>query len=159
MNANGLIVGSLATVLLGLTGCDILAPTQPKQEIAQSKPAAVVLTDVPLVDVTQNLKLSDLLLGRSNDGMINTNGDMRPFWIVSGRVENTTDSPVKNIRLQVRIGNKDGDTDLDSAVLILKDEVPPYSTVSFKRAVQLLLPEKGWAWNCYVLDATTQAYR
>jgi hypothetical protein len=149
-----LIWCSLAAGLLLLTGCDF---TRPKPQTVTSRPTQSTTDDIgkdiPLDDPSKNLPLADLNLVKSDARRLS--GDLRPFWIVSGRIENHTVLPVKNIRLRITLRYRGTLTDVDSADVILKDELSAGTTSSFMQAIQILPPDKPWEWDCTVMEATT----
>ena len=143
-----------AASLLLLTGCDF---TRPKPQVTASQPTQSttddVGKDVPLDDPSKNLPLTDLSLVKSDARRLS--GDLRPFWIVSGRIENNTVLPVKNIHLRITLRYRGTLTDVDSADVVLKDELSAGTTSSFMQAIQILPPDKAWEWDCSVIEATT----
>jgi hypothetical protein len=150
----------LATSLFLVTGCDFTHPKPaPVAQKETTQPDLEKLfTDVPLDDPDKNLPLSDLSLARVN-GMRALAGDLRPYWVVSGRIHNDTALPVKDIHLHITIRTKGSEEEIDSAELILKNEIPADDTVSFMQNIQLLPTQGAWEWDCTVAGATTQYFK
>ena len=137
-----------------IAGCDI---TRPKPNNVTTHPlrssADDIGKDIPLDDPSKNLPLTDLRLAKSDARRLT--GDLRPFWVVQGRIQNNTVLPVKDIHLRITLRYRGTITDVDSADVILKDEIFAGTTTSFMQAIQILPPDKAWEWDCTVLEART----
>jgi len=153
---------ALLLVLCAMLGCAPSSSIQPQPQSQkallksnQASPTPSTATSELSTDSAQTLiNLSDLVLERDRTGAFNTNGDLRPFWIVSGRITNLSGSTVTILRLKLIATEKNTGHDLDTAVITIKQEIPKDATVSFRRDVQLMLPASGWGWICLVDGAT-----
>ncbi len=95
----------------------------------------------------------DLVMRRSNAFRID--GDLRPIWIVSGRIRNNSDVEVKSVSIRIQITSKTKDEDkvVDATTLTIDTDIPPDSVSSFSRTVQLMPPNTEWNWNYDVINA------
>lgn len=153
----------LVSVVCVLAGCDQAHQTQATPTPQPSSPPQSIATipsaapkELSTDDAQTSLKLSDLVMERDHSVLYSTSGDLRPFWVVSGRITNQDVLTVTSVRLHLEVADKTTGHDLDSAVLNIKEEIPPLATVSFRRVVQLMIPARGWSWICLVDSATVK---
>lgn len=149
----------LILALSVLAGCDLTPREQTQSQprtTAVPAPKPTAPTEMSTDEAQTDLQLSDLLLGSKTQVISSTNGDLRPLWIVSGRITNVSGSTVTSVRLKLIASEKASGHDLDTAILPIQQNIPPNATVSFRREVQLMLPDRGWAWTCLVDGATVQ---
>jgi hypothetical protein len=149
-----LAVLAVLTAFGTFTGCDLAQHDRKKAAIQPAHPTVDDIgKDIPLYDPSKNLSITDLSLVKS--GARSISGDLRPFWILSGRIENKTELPVKNLHLRVTLRYRGTATDVDSAEVAVNDEIPGGATSSFMRDLQILPPRQPWEWDCTATEATT----
>lgn len=137
-----LIVACLACLTVG---CNTSQPT-PQSRRPSASPYTNAPHEMSVDDSQVTFKLSDFTLER-DPATSSTGSDLRPFWVVSGRIFNSSQTiTATSVRLKLIFADKESGHDLDSAVVNVQQEIPPLTTVSFRRKVQLMLPPKGWAW-------------
>jgi NAD(P)-dependent dehydrogenase (short-subunit alcohol dehydrogenase family) len=144
--------------IYALTGCDTRnqPQSQPNGTIATPAPKTNAPKEMPTDEAQADFALTDLVLESNHSAIFNTNGDRRPFWIVSGRITNISSMTATSVRIKLVASEKASGRDLDTAVLDIKQEIPSAATVSFRRDVQLMLPAQGWSWVCSVDGATVR---
>ena len=93
----------------------------------------------------------DMTMQRSK--VFRTDGDLRPFWLISGRIENNSDVEVKKVSIRIQVTDKATDRVVDTATLVIDIEIPSGSVGSFSRSIQLMPPNGQWGWNYDVINA------
>jgi hypothetical protein len=115
-------------VLLGSAGCDS-QPAAPRPSTVAAAPAK------PIVAPSQ-LEFSGLVMQKSPKYSIS--GDLRPFYVVSGRIQNNSRYTVTAVRLFVQVWT--ANRKQDTAVLNLKTDILPSEAQTFQQGIQLLPP-------------------
>jgi hypothetical protein len=135
-----------AVSLLASCGCES-QPAVPQQTTvaAAAAPAKPVVT-------TAQLEFSDLEMRRSSKFSIN--GDLRPFYRVSGRIQNNSPYTVTAVRFFVQVWTANGKQ--DSAVLNLKTNILPSEAQTFMQDIQLLPPPGKWNWQYEALSVEAE---
>jgi len=82
------------------------------------------------------------------------NGDLRPFYVVSGRIQNNSPYTVIGVRLFVQVSTAHGKQ--DSAVLSLKTNILPGEPQTFQQTIQLLPPPGKWNWQYEALSVEAE---
>jgi hypothetical protein len=118
---------AIAVSLLG-GGCDS-QPAAPRPSTVAAAPAK------PTVAPSQ-LGFSDLVMQKSPKFSIS--GDLRPFYVVSGRIQNNSRYTVTAVRLFVQVWT--ANRKQDTAVLNLKTDILPSEAQTFQQGIQLLPP-------------------
>ena len=80
-------------------------------------------------------------------------GDLRPIWIVSGRITNYSPDELKSVTIQIEILKKSDQSSVDQASITVDADIPSVATVGFSREVQLLPPDVPWNWSYFVTKA------
>ena len=104
--------------------------------------------------MTTELEFSGLAMQKSSKFSIT--GDLRPFYLVSGRIQNNSSYTVTGVRLFVRIWTVDAKQ--DSAVLNLKTYILPGEAQTFDQETQLWPPLGKWNWQYEALSADAEDY-
>jgi hypothetical protein len=143
------------SLCLLLIACDTQQPAQ--KPVAQPQPLKKV--DVLVDDPDTKLTLSNLGLAPAKS-YVKMFKDLRPYWTVTGRIQNQTMFPMRNVRLQAHMVERDTNVEADSTVFELSQEIPANSTVSFAQAIQIQPPAGHlWRWECGVVEAHTDDYK
>jgi hypothetical protein len=145
----------LLVLLIGCDDVDKTTSTDP-QPVTSSAPATPT-TPAPATIPQEQIELFDGSMARSNERILT--GDLRPLWIVSGRIRNYSGEDLAHLRLQVHIferRNEGNGTLRDEANLDLETDIPAGGVGSFSRQVQLLPPPKAWDWDWVVVEARTK---
>gem|GEM_PF-6612988 len=102
------------------------------------------------------LSLFEASMVRSTSRMLS--GDLRPIWVVSGRIENHTQYFVEEVWVEVTLYNTQTGKQADSSVIKLEHlRLPPNdSVVAFSRSIQILPPSTGWGWRYEIISAMTE---
>jgi hypothetical protein len=145
-------------VVLPMYGCDAGSETaQPQAQKAQANSMVTPRPTVPLkpqeIAGCLSILSRDTTLTRSSRFQLS--GDLRPFWRVSGRVQNTCPYNISNATLFVVVFKKGGSyEELDSSELILTGTVAANSTRGIEEDVQLRIATRdgGWEWNIYPIS-------
>jgi hypothetical protein len=103
------------------------------------------------------IRLFDTNVVRSKDEM--HKDDLRPVWIVSGRLENHTQYFIDEVWIAVTFYNTRTGKDADSSVIKMEHlRLPPNNAVvAFSRSTQMLPPSTDWGWRCEIIQALTEA--
>ena len=80
-------------------------------------------------------------------------GDLRPFWIVSGRIRNHSALELRNVTFKISINSRATSSEVDTANLAIDTDILPGSIGSFSREIQILPPNGGWDWSYAVIRA------
>ena len=132
----------------------LLVACEPSSTPCPADNQTATKTSVPVVVDPDLISLSDGNMDRSTAFRID--GDLRPLWIVSGRIRNNSATELRSVILKISIISKASSIELDTAQLTVDADFPPDSAVSFKRTVQLLPPSSGWGWTWSVVKAVPQ---
>ena len=137
-------------------------PKQQPQSTSQSVP--VPKADEGHIDLW-DIKLFDLEM-RASDVRALT-GDVRPSYLVSGRIENDTGKTLGSVTIRILVEST-GSPDkadphynkywqiFDQADLEIRGPIPPFMR-GFSQQVQLLPPRgKAWTWEANVVRATAE---
>jgi len=135
----------ISLVVLCALGCDQLQETQKAATPTKAEIKMPVPIDSDLIDPF------DMTMKRST--AFRMDGDLRPIWIVSGRIRNRSDVEVKSVSIHIEIDLKGTYTSVDSTVLTLETEIQPHSVGSFSRSIQLMPPNDAWEWKYDVVKA------
>ena len=144
MNRASVCIGCLAALLL-LSGCDMFqdAPKSPP-------PAAKVIASPPTVSPF----FIDVVEGKlQRSSAFRIDGDLRPVWIVTGRVRNLSDVEIKSFSLKIDILSKPSSDLVDEAILVVDTDILPGAVGSFSREIQILPPKTPWEWTCDPIKA------
>jgi hypothetical protein len=138
----------LSLALLSMLACDQVqeAPKAPVPATAEIKTPAKIDTDL--------IGTFDMTMKRST--AFRMDGDLRPIWIVSGRIRNLSDVEVKSVSIRIEIDLKGEPTSVDSTILTVDTEIQPHSVGSFSRSIQLMPPDKAWEWDYNVVKAVAK---
>jgi muconolactone delta-isomerase len=130
---------SVLAILISIIGCDQV------QDTPKAPMPAPAMAVVPATIDRDLVKLSDPKIERSKAFRID--GDLRPIWIVSGRIRNLSDIDIKSVSISVRVESRPPHFDLlDESILKIDVDIPAHSIASFSRDVQLLPPSIPWQW-------------
>jgi hypothetical protein len=139
-------VGVLA-VLLFIFGCDQFQDTS-----KTATPAPVPVENKPPATINPELvELFDGVMQRST--AIQLSGDLRPIWIVSGRIRNNSFSELASVSIQINITSRSTSETVDGAVLVVDTDIPSGSVGSFSREVHILPPNGGFDWTYEITKA------
>jgi hypothetical protein len=165
-----IIVLTLTVAILPIVGCDDIAkelgyvpakasaPEQPTRSgpVAQANP-----TSGP---ATQKLTRAEIDGAIPDDGWsivpstsIVLNGDLRPRWIVSGRIKNNYHSDLNSVRVRLTAYPKDKSRHdvLDTAEFGIED-IPTGQAKAFRREVPLLVSPGTFRFAWTILSATAK---
>jgi hypothetical protein len=142
----------IALAMLTLGGCDDLASNSRATKPQAPSPTASVQPISPPTISPSQLELFDGSLQRLAERALT--GDLRPFWLVSGRIRNNSSKMLSEVRIRIYINlrGKPGDVE-DEAVIDIPTDISPASVGSFSRKIQLLPPQEAWEWDWTVDDA------
>ena len=130
------ILVSLSVIELG---CDVkVTPTEPISKVAAAPAPKPVIRP-------EQLGVSDFSLRLSST--IPVTGDLRPLYLVAGRIQNNSPYTLTGIRLVVEIWNAKGMK--DSAILDLKMNILTGEAQTFAQNVHLLPPPGKWNWSYF----------
>jgi len=84
-------------------------------------------------------------------------GDLRPFWIVTGRITNSAGYDIGSVRVRLTAYDKSAaeNTVLDTADFDVQD-IPSLGTKAFRRDVQLMIHRGHFRWNYEFLTASVK---
>jgi hypothetical protein len=134
-------------------GASLLSSGCESQPAAPRPPATeAAAPSKPIVMPTQ-LEFSSLVMQKSSK--FSVNGDLRPFYVVSGRIQNNSPYTVVGVRLFVQVWTAQGKQ--DSAVLSLKTNILPGEPQTFQQTIQLLPPPGKWNWQYEALSVEAQS--
>jgi len=103
------------------------------------------------VSISYSISLLDTSLERIDS--INTDGDLRAIWKLSGRVENSGPVDLSSALVSLKIYRKESLKLVDEIRLNVAREIPAHSIASFSRSVQFLPPKTAWQWDLSGLNA------
>jgi hypothetical protein len=130
---------SAILALLLIVGCGPVEDTPPKP--VPTKEASVS----PATINPQLIELVDRKMQRSKTFRLD--GDLRPFWIVSGRINNYSPVELKSVTIRIDVTSRASSQVVDQATLQIDTEIPSGSIGSFSREIQILPPDTGWDWS------------
>jgi len=142
------IVAALLFGLLSMIGCE------PDQPAARQEPAPVTspATAAPALINPELIELTDGSMRRSKT--FSVNGDLRPFWLVSGRLKNESSSELKSVTIRITVTSKASSEVIDGATLQIDTDIPSGAVGSFAREIQLMPPDTGgWDWTYDIIKA------
>jgi hypothetical protein len=139
----GLLAFSLA--IFSIAACD------QTQDTPKASPPAPIENKAPTSIDLSLIEPFDLKLQRSK--AFRMDGDLRPIWIVSGRIRNRSDVEIKSISLSFDISTKSAYALVDTANITIDTDIEPHSVASFSREVQVLPPDSEWTWYWHVTKA------
>ena len=141
--------GFLAAVLVLTFGCDQFRDAPP------SSPAQVVnKAPVPVTIDPSSLELFDGEMRKST--AFRLSGDLRPIWIVSGRIRNNSSSEVGSVTIRISINATSTQDQFDGATLAIDTDIPPGSVGSFSREIQIMPPAVPWGWSYDIVKVTAK---
>lgn len=144
MNRTSLCIGSLAVLLL-VVGCDQF------QDAAKAPPPAPVANSAPATINPQLIEIFDGEMRKSS--AFRLSGDLRPIWIVSGRIRNNSSSELGHVTVRINVTGKATSDQFDGATLKIDTDIPPGSVGSFTRDIQIMPPTVPWAWSYDIVKA------
>jgi hypothetical protein len=134
----------LPLTLLFVLGCDQL-------QDAPKTPPVVPIKVLP--PVTINPDLIDVFDGRvQRSKAFRIDGDLRPIWIVTGRIRNHSDKEIKSVTLRIDITPKSTAQVVDETTLTIDIDILPYAVGSFSRDIQMMPPNTDWDWTYGVIN-------
>ena len=139
------------SVLWQSSGCDL---EKPAPVAAAPQPPAVVAAPVKPFVMPTELEFSSLRMQKSSKFSIS--GDLRPFYLVSGRIHNNSSYTVTGVRFFVQIWTVEGKQ--DSAVLNLKTYILPDEVQTFDQETQLWPPLGKWNWQYEAMSVDAENY-
>ena len=145
---------SLVLVVLStLTGCAPDPPPASPVQPAQSVDATSAVHELNAAKIQQYLAGGTETIEPSAGAVVN--GDIRPFWIVIGRIKNNYSQDISTARIRVTAYNKKTNEVLDTARFEV-DDIPKDSTRAFRHQFQLMVQ-----WNKFdsydtILSATAE---
>jgi hypothetical protein len=84
---------------------------------------------------------------------IQLSGDLRPIWIVSGRIRNNSPAEISSVTIEINIVPRTDPLPVDSATLVIETDLPPDAVGSFSREIHILPPKGGWDFTYSVTKA------
>src|ERR1039458_3639688 len=127
---------TFAFALLLIVGCGPVEDTPPKP---------VPTNGVSPSHATINQQLIEFVDGKmQRRKTFRIDGDLRPFWIVSGRINNYSPVELKSVTIRIDITSKVSSQVVDQATLQIDTDIPSGSIGSFSREIQILPPDTGW---------------
>jgi len=146
-----ILIGCVAAVLLSRWS-DSRKPIQPAEGVSSGATTARP-TPAPslLSDPSNQLELFDLTMVKSSAYRLS--GDLRPIYIVSGRIKNATGFTVKDVQIQVHIIRKAGGLEVDSSRLTVGTPIPALETISFRQEIQIQPSQSAWEWTYEPIEA------
>lgn len=142
---------ALGIVLIGFSGCQEVPATPAATRTAFKTPPADPRAYTDDIVIRESRIYPDL------SGVKALSGDLRPFWIAEGRVQNTLalrNADSIRIRLYITVPTKTGPDYVDMADVVVKD-VPQSTTKSFRQSVRLDPPAGKWTLDSEVIEAKT----
>jgi hypothetical protein len=131
--------------LLLIVGCgpveDTPSKPAPTNEVSAS-PAAISPRLIELVDAKMERSKTFRL-----------DGDLRPFWVVSGRIKNESSMELKSVTIRIYVNSRASSQVVDQATLQIDTDILSGSVGSFRREIQILPPNTGWDWTYAVVEA------
>jgi hypothetical protein len=123
-----------------LPSCDsISSPPQP----ANAAPAS----STPSIRELTKEQIEKCMFEGNNETLtpspiFRTSGDVRPFWVVAGKIQNECDYDLKAVNIRITVYKKGDVADvLDTADLAVED-VPAHSVRAYQRNVQLMVEKQ-----------------
>ena len=136
---------SAALALLLIAGCGPVqdtAPTPVPTSTASTSPATI------------NPELIELVDGQmERSKTFRLDGDLRPFWVVSGRIKNESSRELKSVIIRIDVTSRASSQVVDQATLQIDTDIFSGSIGSFRREIQILPPDAGWDWSYEVIKA------
>jgi hypothetical protein len=91
---------------------------------------------------------SDTRLSPSSDKIVSSpTADLRPVWVVSGRVRNVCQTDLSDLSFRIEVSRKKTGELLDTAEILLKGTAFASTTRGFVQNVQLRIPSPDWTWD------------
>jgi len=87
-----------------------------------------------------------------------TSGDMRPVWIVTGKVENRCEYALKSVKIRITAYNKANRADILDTADLTVDDVPARSVRAYKRDIQLIVQRQQQFAFYYEFVTVTAAF-
>jgi hypothetical protein len=132
-----------------LSGCDFKVTPAEAISKAVASPQAPKVEFQPVVQPA-DLIGSDFVLRKSSS--VPLTGDLRPIYIISGRIGNTSHFTVTKLRILVSVYARSKEAvneKLDSAFVDIDMEIPPGEAQSFARSFHIQPPSGKWNWDYY----------
>jgi hypothetical protein len=141
-------------VLSALAGCAPAPPPAPPAQPAQRVEAIPAIHELSAAEIQQYLAGGTETIEPSAGHPVN--GDIRPFWIVIGRIKNNYSQDISTTKILVTAYDKKTHEVLDSAQFEV-DDIPRNSTRAFRHQIQLMVQ-----WNKFdsydtILSATAES--
>ena len=136
---------------LTMYGCDSIALHQEtRQAAAKQEPQEKQQEFNSAASVASLLEaclsfLPDTTLARTS--VIPVTGDLRPFWRVSGRVQNTCPRELSDVTFSIVVYKKPTAEELDMSEFTLKGAITLYATRGIEENVHLRIAAKDWTWS------------
>jgi len=140
-------------LVLVLCGCDHLDKNATVTGSAPASSTALAKAIAPPAAIpAEQIEMFDMVMQRSDARVLT--GDLRPFWIVSGRIRNNSGEHLSKLQLRIYIKARGNTEEVqDEANLHLEADVSPGGVGSFSRNIQILPPQKAWDWTYEVVEA------
>jgi len=85
-------------------------------------------------------------------------GDMRPVYLISGRIQNSTGMTLNSVTVGIFVESADKDREPYDEADVRIDGPIPDGTRGFLRKIQILPPRgKRWTFRAYVIDASPES--
>jgi hypothetical protein len=143
-------------MVLVLVGCDeSLRPATKQPEPVTATPSSPKPTE-PLPIAVDEIELFDGMAHPSEERALT--GDLRPVWIVSGRIRNSSSKELGGLRVRFFVTARGKPEEIeDETILDFPTDILPSSVGSFSRKIQLLPPRGAYDWDWKVIDAYQKA--
>jgi hypothetical protein len=144
---------SIALMVFQWAGCEPPAPAAPVAKAA-TPPVEQRLSDAQIAQFLNGEYVS-IVPSRVHDS---SRKDLRPGWIVSGRIKSNYSHDLKSVKVRVFAYDKDpkSDTVLDTAEFEVVD-VPALGAKAFRQQVQLMVFPNQFRFACTIWSATVKA--
>jgi len=143
-------------MLLG-SGCDT---AQRDNASTKSEPAPTSTTETKRTEAAEiwpkQIEVFDASMRRSDTRMMT--GDLRPIWVVSGRIKNNSPQQLAEVLLRITVVKRGTVEPVDEADLRLDTDIAPLGVSSFSRNVQLLPPQQAWEWDLEVIKGRAKLH-
>lgn len=142
------LIPAILTMVL-LAGCE--PPAQPAP-VAKVEPAPTNQELTP-AEIGQYLPDTAIYLEPSSSRVLS--GDLRPLWVVSGRVISSYPRDLKSAKIRLTAFRKGARTVLDTADFEV-DDIPAMSAKGFRREVQMMIRPGEFDFSYDFLSVTVK---
>jgi hypothetical protein len=156
-----IMVLAVATSILPMVGCDDIAKEFGYAPVKAAAPPIAKAEPAPIQQELTGAEISMYLDGEQwtlePSKAFKIDGDLRPIWIVTGRIKNNFRDDIKSVRVRLVAYDKSeaNDTVLDTADFDVED-IPALEARAFRRDVQLMIYQGKFRWNYEFLSATVK---